>query len=83
MNLELRVNGCFNLNVKDLNGEEVSRSTEKEVLVGLKNGSLCIDMGKQSIQNPKDLQTDVYLFSIDATDATDYEFADLEDESYY
>ena len=78
MAIEFNVNGLFEMTIYNYHIEtEVETDIEQGILDGLQQGKYVISIDKKLIFDIDDLQTPLYKFSLDATDAVDYEFDEL------
>ena len=78
MAIEFNINGLFNMTIYNYHTEtEVETDIEQGILDNLQQGEYVISIDRKLIFDINDLQTPLYKFSLEATDAVDYEFDEL------
>jgi hypothetical protein len=78
MAIEFSVNGLFDMTIFTYHTEtEVKHDIEQSILKNLQNGEYVINIDRKFILDINNLQKPLYKFSIDATDAVDYNFDEL------
>jgi hypothetical protein len=78
MAIEFSINGLFDMTIYNYHTEtEVEQDIEQGILDNLQQGEYVISIDRKSIFDINDLQEPLYKFSLDATDAVDYEFDEL------
>lgn len=75
MAIELSINGLFDMTILNFHtGEEVEEDIEQGILDNLQQGEYLISIANKTICDINDLQTPLYKFEFDPTDAVEYEF---------
>jgi len=78
MAIEFSVNGLFDMTIYNYHTDtEVEQDIEQGVLDNLQQGEYVISIDKGVIFDINNLHNPLYKFSLDATDAVDYEFDEL------
>ncbi len=78
MAIEFSVNGLFDMTIYNYHTEtEVEQDIEQGILDNLQQAEYVISINKKLIFDINDLQTPLYKFSLDATDAVYYDFDEL------
>lgn len=78
MAIEFSINGLFDMTIYNYHTEtEVEQDIEQGILDNLQQGEYIISIDKKLIFDINDLQKPLYKFSLDATDAVDYDFDEL------
>jgi len=78
MAIEFSINGLFDMTIYNYQTEtEVEQDIEQGILDNLQQGEYVISIDKKLIFDINDLQKPLYKFSLDVTDAVDYEFDEL------
>jgi len=75
MAIELSINGLFDMNIFDYyTGRELEKDIEQGVLDNLQQGEYFISISNRTIYDINDLQTPLYKFEFEPTDAVEYDF---------
>lgn len=78
MSIELSINGLFDMSFYNPhNGKEVEEWVEQGILDNLQQGEYVIGINTKTVVDINDMQTVLYTFELEATDAVDYEFDEL------
>jgi len=76
--VELSVNGYFEMNIFYLDGKQVGEHKDQDILQGildnLQQGEYIIGMAKGHIYDLNDFGEPIYTFEIEATNNVEYEF---------
>lgn len=78
MAVELRIDGYYEMSFHNIHtGEEVDQETEKGILDNLQQGEYFIGLDSKNVFDINDLKNPVYKFSLEGTDAIEYDFDEL------
>jgi hypothetical protein len=78
VNIELSIQGYFDMDVFYLNGSKVGEHKDQDILQGildnLQQGEYIIGIAKGHIYDLNDFGEPIYTFTIEATNNVEYEF---------
>ena len=81
MDIEIGINGFFEMNVFYLSGKQVGEHKDEDIKQGildsLQQGEYVIGMATRSIYDINDLEEVLYTFELEATNALAYEFDEI------
>jgi hypothetical protein len=82
MAVELMINGYFEMTFHNVHTEEeiVEKDIEQGILDNLQQGEYFMGLDSKNVYDINDLNTPIYKFSLDGTDAIEYDFNELEEE---
>ena len=84
MQIQLNINGYFDINFFYLNGNKVGEHKDKDILQGildnLQMNEYVIGIGSHNVYDINDLTKPLYTFELSATDSVEYDFEEVEDE---
>jgi len=75
--IEFNISGNFMLHITDIFGKKVEEDIEKGIQDNLAQGEYVIDIRNRHILDINDLQKPIYLFSLEPTCSSEYDWEPL------